>query len=86
LSFRELFLEVATWSTKSSHFLLLVLLKIIIEFSHVYESKLNSTLFKSYIMYITIGGDQCFFFGLGNVGEMATTSYGYEGKMAIACV
>jgi hypothetical protein len=69
-----------------THFLLLLLLKIIIVFGHVYKSKLNSTLFISYIKYITFGGDQCFFFGLRNVGEMAITSFGHGGKMAISCV
>jgi len=80
-----MFLEAAIWSIKSSHFLLLALLKIIIEFGHVYKSKFNSTLFKSYIMYINVSGNQIFFFGLRNVGEMAITSYGCGGKMAIAC-
>ncbi len=79
-------MEATTWSIKSNHFLSLTLSKIIVEFGHVHKSKLNSTLYKSYIMYITIGGDQCIFFGLRNVGEMATTSYGYGGKMAIAWV
>jgi hypothetical protein len=37
-------------------------------------------------MYINVVRDQCFCFGLGNVGEMASTSYGYGGKMAIACI
>ncbi len=37
-------------------------------------------------MYIIVGGNQCIFFGLKNMGEMATTSCGCGGKMAITCV